>query len=115
MFEYAYRTLNIYDDKNYTNYGANHPKLPGVAYFDKHVQPSKDSQVGDVINSVFFCFIPVHVRALGNGEFLENARHDPQNRKHTVGCIRFVRPISSDRLQSVQRQDERLRAKTHLP
>ena len=52
MFEYSYKTLNIYDDKNYTHYGANHPKLPGVAYFDKHVQPSGDSQVGQVINSV---------------------------------------------------------------
>lgn len=55
MFEYSYKTLNIYDDKNYTHYGANHPKLPGVAYFDKHVQPSGDSQVGEVIESVIFC------------------------------------------------------------
>lgn len=25
-----------------------------MAYFDKHVQPSKDSQVGNILNSVFF-------------------------------------------------------------
>ena len=54
MFEYAEDALNIYDDKNYTHYGPNHPKLPGIAYFDKHVQPSKDSQVGEVLSSVIF-------------------------------------------------------------
>ncbi len=73
MFEYAFKTLNIYDDKNYTNYGANHPKLPGVAYFDKHVQPSKDSQVGDVINSVIICLIYRKCMVIGkckvSGEF----------------------------------------------
>lgn len=52
MLEYSYKTLNIYDDKNYTHYAPNHQKVPGVAYFDKHVQPSKDSQVNDVITSV---------------------------------------------------------------
>ena len=46
MFEYAQHTLNNYDDTNYTNYAANHPKKAGIAYFDKHVQPSKDSCVG---------------------------------------------------------------------
>lgn len=52
MMEYAYKTLNIYDDKNYTHYGDNHPKMPGMAYFDKHAQPSGDSQVGQVLTSV---------------------------------------------------------------
>lgn len=54
MLEYSYKTLNVYDDKNYTNYAPNHQKIPGVAYFDKHVQPSKDSQVNDVLTSVIF-------------------------------------------------------------
>ncbi len=54
MFEYAEKALNIYDDKNYTHYGANHPKKEGLAYFDKHVQPSGDSTVGLVLTSVIF-------------------------------------------------------------
>ena len=87
MFEYSYKTLNIYDDKNYTHYGANHPKMPGVAYFDKHVQPSGDSQVGQVINSVIFLFNSVHVRTLGNGKLLEDAGYDTQDWKHSVGRV----------------------------
>jgi hypothetical protein len=54
MFEYSEKDLNIYDDKNYTHYGANHPKKAGLAYFDKHVQPSGDSDVGQVLTSVIF-------------------------------------------------------------
>ncbi len=40
-----------YDDKNYTHYGASHPKVPGIAYFDKHVQPSGDKTVGELLTS----------------------------------------------------------------
>lgn len=54
MFEYAYQTLNNYDDQNYTHYGANHPKKNGIAYFDKHVQPSGDSCVGQILTNVLF-------------------------------------------------------------
>lgn len=57
MFEYAQATLNNYDDQNYTHYAANHPKRTGVAYFDKHVQPSGDSCVGQVLtNVIIFLF-----------------------------------------------------------
>jgi hypothetical protein len=80
MMEYAYKTLNIYDDKNYTHYGDNHPKMPGMAYFDKHAQPSGDSQVGQVLASVLLSLNSVYVRTLGDGEFLENARHDSSDR-----------------------------------
>lgn len=52
MFEYAQHTLNNYDDKNYTHYGANHPKMQGIAYFDKHVQPSGDTCVGQILTHV---------------------------------------------------------------
>lgn len=52
MFEYAEKTLNNYDDSNYTHYAANHPKKSGIAYFDKHVQPSGDSCVGSVLTNV---------------------------------------------------------------
>lgn len=46
MLEYAEKTVNIYDDRNYTSYGPSHPKIEGIAYFDKHVQPSGDKTIG---------------------------------------------------------------------
>jgi hypothetical protein len=51
MFEYSETSLTNYDDSNYTHYGANHPKKSGLAYFDKHVQPSGDTCVGQVLTS----------------------------------------------------------------
>lgn len=53
MFEYSQNILNNYDDNNYTSYNPSHPKLKGVAYFDKHVQPSKDACVGQLLSNVF--------------------------------------------------------------
>lgn len=52
MLEYAEKTLNNYDDSNYTHYGPNHPKKAGLAFFDKDIQPSNDSCVGNVLNNV---------------------------------------------------------------
>lgn len=53
MLEYSYKTLNIYDDQNYTNYNAtSHPKMNGIAFFDKHVQPSRDDCVGQLLINV---------------------------------------------------------------
>ena len=52
MFEYAEKTLNNYDDSNYTHYNANHPKKSGLAFFDKDIQPSNDSCVGNVLTNV---------------------------------------------------------------
>lgn len=50
MLEYSEKILNNYDDNNYTNYNAkSHPKKKGIAYFDKHVQPSGDSCVGQLL------------------------------------------------------------------
>lgn len=54
MFEYSEQILNNYDDQNYTHYAANHPKKTGIAYFDKHVQPSGDSCAGLVLTNVLF-------------------------------------------------------------
>lgn len=79
--------MNIYDDKNYTHYGANHPKLPGIAYFDKHVQPSGNSEAGNVLSSVNILFYSVHVRTLGNGKFMENVGNYSSNRRHSTCCI----------------------------
>ena len=44
--------MNNYDDKNYTHYASNHPKKTGIAYFDKHVQPSGDGCVGQILTNV---------------------------------------------------------------
>jgi hypothetical protein len=60
MLEYAQHTLNNYDDKNYTHYGANHPKTQGIAYFDKHVQPSGDTCVGQVLTHVILFIFRAH-------------------------------------------------------
>ncbi len=57
MFEYAYKTLNAYDDKNYNHYGKNHPQKNGVAYFDKNAQPSDDPCVGSILTSVSLILI----------------------------------------------------------
>jgi hypothetical protein len=52
MLEYAEKTLNNYDDSNYTHYNSNHPKRTGLAFFDKDIQPSNDSCVGNVLTNV---------------------------------------------------------------
>ena len=52
MFEYSENILNNYDDSNYTHYTKQHPKMKGIAYFDKHVQPSGDSCVGSLLTNV---------------------------------------------------------------
>jgi hypothetical protein len=49
MFDYGEKVLNNYDDSNYTHYGANHPKKEGLAFFDKHVQPSGDNCLGTLL------------------------------------------------------------------
>lgn len=54
MLEYSQTILNNYDDTNYTHYAANHPKKAGIAYFDKHVQPSGDGCVGSVLTNPQF-------------------------------------------------------------
>ena len=51
MMQYSYRRLDIFDDTNYT-YTAVHPRLNGIAYFDKHVQPSNDDCLGKVLSHV---------------------------------------------------------------
>jgi hypothetical protein len=79
MLDYSYKTLNIYDDKNYTHYGANHPKIAGVAYLDKHRQPSDDSQAGQVLTSVIYVLNLEYVRILGNVKFVESFRIHPSD------------------------------------
>ena len=53
MLEYSENVLNNYNDKNYTNYSESyHPKRPGIAYFDKFIQPSKNNCVGALLTNV---------------------------------------------------------------
>lgn len=53
MLEYSQNILNNYDDTNYTHYNPkSHPNKTGIAYFDKHVQPSGDSCVGSLLTHV---------------------------------------------------------------
>lgn len=51
MIEYAYKSFNVYDDKNYNHYTKAHPQKNGIAYWDKHVQPSGDSCVGELLTN----------------------------------------------------------------
>jgi len=47
-FEYAAKELIVYDDQNYTTpYPEAHPQLDGIVYWDRYVQPSNNSCVGE--------------------------------------------------------------------
>ena len=71
MLEYSENILNVYDDNNYTAYNSSyHPKLKGVAYFDKDVQPSKNACVGDLI-VIDRLFIEISIWKLVNGIIME--------------------------------------------
>lgn len=54
MFEYSQNVLNNYDDNNYTHYTTAHPKVKGIAFFDKHVQPSNDACVSQLLTNVIY-------------------------------------------------------------
>lgn len=49
--DYAANFVNFYDDKNYTHYSDAHPQLDHVFYYDKHVQPSGDYCVGNILKA----------------------------------------------------------------
>jgi hypothetical protein len=72
MFEYSQNILNNYDDNNYTFTGA-HPKIKGVAYFDKHTQPSDDACVGQLISNVsILLFLAKLLSKMDDGKLLES-------------------------------------------
>lgn len=53
MILYSETILINYDDKNFTGYNETwHPKKEGIAFWDKHPQPSDDSCVGSVLTDV---------------------------------------------------------------
>lgn len=47
--DYSENVVEVFDDKNYTNYSPNHPQIDGVFYFDKYVQPSNNQCVGNIL------------------------------------------------------------------
>lgn len=50
--QYAHNKVQVFDDSNYI-YTDAHPQLDGVMFFDKHVQPSGDSCVGDILKATY--------------------------------------------------------------
>lgn len=81
--------LNNYDDANYTHYNQkSHPKMPGIAYFDKHVQPSGDDCVGALLTNVtLHVNLELILWKLGRGKFLESCWKHPQNRRYPTSCV----------------------------
>lgn len=57
MLEYSQNILNNYDDNNYTHYTAAHPKIKGIAFFDKHTQPSNDNCIGMLMSNVISLYM----------------------------------------------------------
>jgi len=49
--DYSSNILLNFNDKNETVYGPQHPQMDGVQYFDKHVQPSNDECVGNILKN----------------------------------------------------------------
>jgi len=50
--EYSYESATIYNDFNYPEYPA-HPRMPGLVYIDKHVQPSHDVCLGNILKAKY--------------------------------------------------------------
>jgi len=50
--EYSHDYVQIYNDINYPEYNG-HPKLNNVVYINKHVQPSQDPCLGDLLKSQY--------------------------------------------------------------
>ncbi|KRX04245.1 hypothetical protein PPERSA_11369 [Pseudocohnilembus persalinus] len=46
---YSWKVIEFFNDQNYT-YTEAHPQLDGIMYFDKHVQPSNDACIGDILS-----------------------------------------------------------------
>jgi len=49
--DYAYNFANTYGDSDYLLYSESHPRLDGIFFQDKHVQPSGDMCVGNILKA----------------------------------------------------------------
>jgi hypothetical protein len=47
--DYAHNFVTFFDDSNYTHYSDSHPQLDGIFYYDKHVQPSNNVCLGNIL------------------------------------------------------------------
>eukprot|EP01121_Diplochlamys_sp_Union-15-3_P022779 TRINITY_DN979_c0_g1_i2.p1 TRINITY_DN979_c0_g1~~TRINITY_DN979_c0_g1_i2.p1 ORF type:complete len:363 (+),score=59.70 TRINITY_DN979_c0_g1_i2:98-1186(+) len=52
VVQYSYETVNVFDDLNYPEY-ENHPRMNGVVYVDKHVQPSKNPCLSSLLQNYY--------------------------------------------------------------
>jgi len=52
VVEYGYDNITIYDDENYPVYPA-HPRMSNLLYVNKHVQPSNDPCLGQVLQEQY--------------------------------------------------------------
>jgi len=50
--EYSYSALTVFDDKDYPEYDG-HPRLNGLVYINKHVQPSKEPCLGKLLQKEY--------------------------------------------------------------
>lgn len=47
--DYSANVVDVFTDTNYTDYTPQHPQMNGIFYFDKHVQPSNNECVGNIL------------------------------------------------------------------
>jgi len=52
VVEYGYENVTIYNDINYPEYPG-HPKMPNLIYVNKHVQPSSDPCLGNLLQEQY--------------------------------------------------------------
>jgi len=50
--EYSYERVQVYDDVNYPEYAA-HPTMKNLVYINKHVQPSSDPCLGELLKAQY--------------------------------------------------------------
>jgi len=53
IVDYSVDELNVYNDQNFPAYPPVHPKMNGVAFVDKHVQPSSDPCLGSLLEQYY--------------------------------------------------------------
>jgi len=52
VVEYSFERVTIYNDQNYPEYPA-HPRMPNLLYVNKHVQPSNDLCLGQLLQQQY--------------------------------------------------------------
>ena len=56
--DYASNLVIFYNDQNYTRYSAEHPQMNGIFFYDKHVQPSTDPCVANILTAALGSITP---------------------------------------------------------